>query len=69
MNLASNIVVDPWIRGRQPTANVLLQPVAYMVVSAYIPKNGDIKRLRTFKLVDFIRQFLHQHYRNVNSIV
>ena len=62
MRFACNIVVYPWIWGRQPTANVLLQLVTYEAVSTYIPENVNIMRLRTFQLVNLIRQFLHQHW-------
>ena len=47
MGLASNIVVYPWIRGRQPTANVLLQLVTYKVVSVYTQEHEEVTNVRT----------------------
>ena len=48
MCLAGNIVVYPRVWGGQPTAKLLLELVIYVVVSIYTPRNGNIKRLRTF---------------------
>ena len=59
MCFAREILVYPWILGRQPIAKVLLALVPYDVVSAYKPRNGNIDGLRTFQLVHFIYQFLH----------
>ena len=60
MYFARKILVYPWIWGRQPIAKVLLAQVTYEVVSAYNPGNGNNNRLRTFQLVHFVYQFLHQ---------
>jgi hypothetical protein len=60
MRFAGDIVIYPWIWERQPTAEFLLALVTYEVVSAYMPRNGKIKKLRTFELVYFNCQFLHQ---------
>ena len=60
MRIAGIIVIDPWIWGRQPTAEVLLLLVTYKVVSAYMSRNGNIEGLRTFELVYFNCQLLHQ---------
>jgi hypothetical protein len=60
MQFASHIVIYPRIWGRQPTAMVLLASVTYEVISAYMPRNGNIKRPQTFDLVYFNCQFLHQ---------
>ena len=43
MRFESKIVIYPWIRGRQPTAKVLLVLVTYEVISAHMPRNDDIK--------------------------
>jgi hypothetical protein len=58
MRFAGKIVIYPWIWGRQPTAKVLLSLVTYNVVSAYMPRNRNFKRLRTFDLVYFNCQIL-----------
>jgi hypothetical protein len=60
MRFAGYVVIYPWIRGRQPTAKVLLAPTTYQVISAHMPRNDNIKRSRTFELVHFGCQFLHQ---------
>ena len=60
MKFTGNIVIYPWIWGRQPMAEVLLALVTYEIVSASLPRNSNIKRLRTFQLVYFNCQFLHQ---------
>jgi hypothetical protein len=60
MSFASDIVIYPRIWGRQPTAKLLLAPVTYEVVSAYMLINGCTRGLRTFQLVQFESQFLHQ---------
>jgi len=51
MRFASNILIYPRIWSRQPTAKLLLQPIAYKVLSASIPPDRDIGGLRTFDLV------------------
>jgi hypothetical protein len=53
MRFTGDIVVYPWIWGRQPMAKVLLALVTYEVVLACVPRNSNIKRLRTFQLVYF----------------
>ena len=63
MRFPGDVVVYPWIWGGQPTANLFLQLVTYDLVSAYILGNVNTKRLRTFELVYFNCQFLHQDYR------
>jgi hypothetical protein len=60
MRFARQIVIYPSIWGRQPTAEVLLALVTYEVISGCTPGNGNIKDLRTFELVHFDSQFLHQ---------
>jgi hypothetical protein len=60
MRFAGDIVIYPWIWGRQPTAKLLLAPVTYEVVSAYMPRSDYINGLRTFQLIHFDSQFLHQ---------
>ena len=60
MRFTGDIMVYPWIWGRQPMTKVHLALVPYEVVSAYMPRNGNIKRLRTFELVYFNCKFLHQ---------
>ena len=60
MHIAGDIVIYPWIWGRQPTAKVLLTLVTYQVASAYMLRSGYIERLRTFQLVYPDYQFLHQ---------
>jgi hypothetical protein len=60
VRIAGNIVIYPWIRGRQPTAKILLIPVTYEVVSAHMLVDANIERLRTFQLVYPNYQFLHQ---------
>jgi hypothetical protein len=61
MRIASHIVIYPWIRGRQPTTKLLLQLVAYEVVFlAYTLGCGNIKRLRTFDLIQLKYQVLHE---------
>ena len=60
MRIAGDIVIYPWIRDRQPTAKVLLTLVTYEVASAYMSRNGNIERLRTFQLVYRNCQLLHQ---------
>jgi hypothetical protein len=59
MRFSGNIVIYPWILGRQPTAKVLLALVTYEVVSAHMSRNGNINRLRTFQLVHVNCQFLY----------
>ena len=61
--IAGNIVIYPWIWGRQPAAKVLLTLVTYEVVSVYMLVNGNIERLQTFQLVCPNHQFLHQDWR------
>jgi hypothetical protein len=60
MRFTGDIMVYPWIWGRQPMTKVHLALVPYDVVSAYMPRNSNIKRLRTFELVYFNCKFLHQ---------
>ena len=60
MRFAGKILVYPWIWGRQPTTKVLLALVTYKLISAFMPPNSNIDRLRTFELVDLVYQFLHQ---------
>ena len=43
MRFESKIMIYPWIRGRQPTAKVLLVLITYEVISAHMPRNDDIK--------------------------
>jgi hypothetical protein len=57
VRFAGDIVIYRRIWGRQPTAKKFSALVTYKVVLAYI---GNIKKLRTFQLVCFNRQFLHQ---------
>jgi hypothetical protein len=45
MRSPGDIVVYPWIRSRQPAANVLLQPVTYDVVSAYISQKWQYQHV------------------------
>ena len=61
MRFTGDIVVCPWIWGRQPMTKVLLALVTYEVVSAYVPRNGNMNSVRTFQLVYFDSQFLHKH--------
>jgi hypothetical protein len=42
MRMAGKIVIYPWIWGRQPTANVVLQLVTCEVISVHMPRKGDI---------------------------
>ena len=69
MRIAGNIVIYPWIWGRQPTAEVLLLLVTYKVVSAYMSRNGNIEGLRTFELVYFNCQLLHQDKRTKLNVI
>jgi hypothetical protein len=61
MRFTGGIVVCPWIWGRQPMTKVLLALVTYEVMSAYVPRKGNMNSLRTFQLVYFNSQFLHKH--------
>ena len=59
MRFTGDIMVYPWIWGRQPMAKVHLALVTYEVVSEYTSRKGNIEKLRTFELVYFNSQFLH----------
>ena len=63
MRFPGDVVVYPRIWGGQPTASLFLQLVTYGLVSAHIPRNVNIIRLRTFELVYFNSQLLYQDYR------
>jgi hypothetical protein len=46
--LAGNVLVLPWVGRRQPSSNILLQLVAYQMISAIPVSNPNINKWLTF---------------------
>ena len=63
MGFAGKIVIRPRVWWRQPTSKLLLQLVAYKVVSSYKPRNRNVSSPRTFHLIDFHCYVLHNDWQ------
>jgi hypothetical protein len=53
-----NVMIFPWIRRTEPTANILLQLVTCQTITVISGGNGNVTEQLTFQLVHITRNLM-----------
>jgi hypothetical protein len=58
VQFVGDVMVLPWIRGREPSSDSFLQLVACQIISVFLENKGKFEIERTFQLVDVARHLM-----------
>jgi hypothetical protein len=58
MQFTCNVVIFPWIRGREPFSKVFLQLITCQVISVLPVRDANVENSLTFRLVLVTRKFM-----------